>query len=215
MESNMKKKVLSSLLIIALMNLTFGCKIMDVETVTSYQIADGSELIRSVNLNNGEKLIFDENGGKLRVLEHAIEGNTRRGFKRLPLSSITKLEWKNSLSPASSFYGSSNDFLTYITANSELSTQNTLVKKAHINNIEFVFDTSGGKYTEKKIHITGYTSNGSFVDIDKSSVLSAELEKISAPLSIVATIGLVVVFAGVGFLFVGPRGKFSLGRNVR
>jgi hypothetical protein len=193
MEGNMNTKVLSRVLIIALMNLTIGCKIMDIENVARDKITDSSELIREINMTNGKKIIFDENGGKLRVLDCAIEENTRRGFKRLPLSAITKLEWKNSLSPDSSFYGRPNDFLTYITSNSELSTQNTLVKKAHIHNIEFVFDTIGGKFADKELYITGYTIDGNPIEVDKLSVVSAEVEELNIIRSSFATVGLVTL----------------------
>lgn len=174
----MKRKVFNSFLIVALFNLMIGCKIMDIETVTSDQIANGSELIRKVNLNNGEEIVFDAHGGKLKVLQSNIKGMTNRGLVRFPINSARNLEWTNSLYPDSLFAGSNNDFLTTMARNDETSSQNIIVKNLSINNNEYVFDSVGGKCVGDELYIAGYTTDKCLVVIKKSSIHSAELDKL-------------------------------------
>ncbi|MDX1702631.1 MAG: hypothetical protein R3250_18515 [Melioribacteraceae bacterium] len=201
-------KVFIWILISAILNLMFGCKIMDIETVSSNEITDETELIKRVTLKSGENIVYDERGGKLKVLEPAIEGNTNRGFKILPLSVITHIEWINNFFPDSIISGSSDEYLSCLIRNEEAHNQSILVTKASTHNIEYVFDLKGGRYVDKDFYIVGYMSNGSRVIIDNSKISDVTVEKIDPATSALATIGLLTLVAGVVILFLiapGPR----------
>ena len=193
----MNSKVLRLFLIVALINLTLGCKIMETETITRDEMIDDIKHINEIYLKNDKVIIFDENGGEMKVLEPAIEGNTNRGFKRLPISAITNIEWINSISSDSILSGSSEEYLACLKQSKEAHNQSILVTKASTYSIEYVFDIEGGRYVDKDISVVGYTSNGSKVLIDKTNILTVDVKKTNVELSVLATIGLLTVVAGV------------------
>ncbi len=154
----MYKKILTSLLLVALINFLVGCYTS--EKIPPEQVYMMDEKIIAVVLPNGEEIKFDNAGGYYHILDSVIGGTSVEDEKIIiPLTDI--LEFRKSKVSEVNL--------------DEIGTKKIAEVIAYKDRL-FIFNKEGGKYNEQENVITGTTNEGKTMSVKLEYILEIHLD---------------------------------------
>ena len=154
----MYKKLITSLLVLTLINYLVSCH--TTEKVPSEQVFMMDEKIVAAVMTDGDVINFDDNGGLYHLLESVIVGTSIEDEKiTVPLLSVLELRKSRVASVSLDDVGTKK-----------------ITEIVSINNRLFEFNNEGGKYNKQENVITGTTIDGTSRNIKPEQILEIHLE---------------------------------------
>ncbi len=184
----MKQKIISSILIVALMHYFQACVVYkDAKEDDLGGLVDSGSKITNAVLMTGELVKFNKSGGEMINKQEGITGTSDKGKKIFhPVSQIKQM-----------YPVGSEDQISY----KDL-LKDTTVRISRLllnNNQEVFFDSAGGAYIPSGYFLRGITDNNKYIEIPIGKILYVENKKIDGVMTFVATIG---VLLGAGLVVI-------------